>query len=95
VLNCLLSGFIVDDDRADFPDENTGRNSRPCFIPNMRDEIEIDEDELRRRIRDRYGRPSHSDYGEETTDDVDQQALLPSVKDPKLWTVKCAVGCKF
>jgi hypothetical protein len=48
VLNCLLSGFIVADDRADFPDENTGSNSRPRFIPNMRDEIEIDEDELRR-----------------------------------------------
>ncbi|KAF2296612.1 hypothetical protein GH714_000568 [Hevea brasiliensis] len=34
---------------------------------------------------------SHTEYDEETTD-VEQQALLPSVRDPKLWMVKCAIG---
>ncbi|KAH9326896.1 hypothetical protein KI387_007074, partial [Taxus chinensis] len=33
----------------------------------------------------------HVEYDEETTD-VEQQALLPSVKDPKLWMVRCAIG---
>ncbi|TVU28725.1 hypothetical protein EJB05_20255 [Eragrostis curvula] len=84
-------GFIVDD-RAEFPDENMGRASRPHFIPNMGDEIEIDEEELAQKIRDRYGRSSHCEYGDELTDDVEQQALLPSVKDPKLWMVKCVIG---
>ncbi|GJM86996.1 hypothetical protein PR202_ga02906 [Eleusine coracana subsp. coracana] len=82
-------GFIVDDDRV--PDENMDRSSRPQFISNLRDELDIDHDEFARQIRDRYKRPSHSDYGEEAPD-VEQQALLPSVKDPKLWMVKCAIG---
>jgi len=47
---------------------------------------------LRRlRERSRSGTASHSDYDEEVTE-VEQQALLPSVKDPKLWMVQCAVG---
>ena len=30
-------------------------------------------------------------YDEAETTEVEQQALLPSVKDPKLWMVKCNV----
>ncbi|KAF2570791.1 hypothetical protein F2Q70_00002956 [Brassica cretica] len=33
----------------------------------------------------------HEEYDEEATD-VEQQSLLPSVRDPKLWMVKCAIG---
>ncbi|KAG8077062.1 hypothetical protein GUJ93_ZPchr0006g43010 [Zizania palustris] len=56
----------------------------------MRDEEE-DIDEIERQVRERYARSSHIEYGEETAE-VEQQALLPSVKDPKLWMVKCAVA---
>ncbi|KAG8077061.1 hypothetical protein GUJ93_ZPchr0006g45722 [Zizania palustris] len=56
----------------------------------MRDEEE-DIDEIERQVRERYARSSHIEYGEETAE-VEQQALLPSVKDPKLWMVKCAIG---
>ncbi|RYR06398.1 hypothetical protein Ahy_B06g086131 isoform A [Arachis hypogaea] len=39
---------------------------------------------------ERYARRVES-FDEEATD-VDQQALLPSVRDPKLWMVKCMIG---
>lgn len=55
-----------------------------------REDDQEDVEALERRIQLRYARSSHTEYDEETTD-VDQQALLPSVRDPKLWMVKCAV----
>lgn len=55
-----------------------------------REDDQEDVDDLERRIQARYARSAHTEYDEETTD-VDQQALLPSVRDPKLWMVKCAV----
>ncbi|CAH8377739.1 unnamed protein product [Eruca vesicaria subsp. sativa] len=49
-------------------------------------------------MQEKYSKPraqydDDDDYegGEELTA-VDQQALLPSVRDPKLWMVKCAIG---
>jgi transcription elongation factor SPT5 len=45
---------------------------------------------MARNIQERYGMQRMADYDEETTD-VEQQALLPSVRDPRLWMVKCAV----
>nr|CAB3469931.1 unnamed protein product [Digitaria exilis] len=56
----------------------------------MRDDEE-DIDEIERQVRERYARSTHIEYGEEAAE-VEQQALLPSVKDPKLWMVKCAIG---
>ncbi|GAV67733.1 Spt5-NGN domain-containing protein/Spt5_N domain-containing protein, partial [Cephalotus follicularis] len=81
--------FIVDN-VADLPEEDGGRrfNRRPFVRPE--DEQE-DVEALERKILERYTRSSHTDYDEEPTD-VEQQALLPSVRDPKLWMVKCAIG---
>ncbi|KAB1220919.1 hypothetical protein CJ030_MR3G026798 [Morella rubra] len=56
-----------------------------------REDEQEDVEALERRIQARYARSSHTEYDEETTD-VEQQALLPSVRDPKLWMVKCAIG---
>lgn len=56
----------------------------------MQPEDQLDVDELRQQLHERYARSSHIEYGEEATE-VEQQALLPSVKDPKLWMVKCMV----
>lgn len=61
--------------------------SRP--IPPHHQEDHEDLEAFARSIQERYGRRT-TDYDEETTD-VEQQALLPSVRDPKLWMVKCAV----
>ena len=54
------------------------------------EEDQEDVEALEKRIQERYARTLRTEYVEETTD-VDQQALLPSVRDPKLWMVKCAV----
>uniref|UniRef100_A0A453R2K1 KOW domain-containing protein n=1 Tax=Aegilops tauschii subsp. strangulata TaxID=200361 RepID=A0A453R2K1_AEGTS len=69
---------------------DAGRGSRSRHSIPMRDEEE-DIDEIERQVRERYARSTHIEYGEEAAD-VEQQALLPSVKDPKLWMVKCAIG---
>ncbi|PWZ17025.1 putative transcription elongation factor SPT5 1 [Zea mays] len=95
VSNALISAplpFFLDfinDAGADLPDEDVVRGSRRHSIP-MRDEEE-DIDEIERQVRERYARSTHIEYGEEAAE-VEQQALLPSVKDPKLWMVKCAIG---
>lgn len=83
---------FINDAGADIPDEDVVRGSRRHSIP-MRDEEE-DIDEIERQVRERYARSTHIEYGEEAAE-VEQQALLPSVKDPKLWMVKCAVCERF
>jgi len=87
---CLLSGFIDDTDAGvEIRHNDVVRRS----IPHSSSMLEDDEDmqEIVRRLQNRYKEASHFDYDEEVTE-VEQQALLPSVKDPKLWMVKCAVG---
>lgn len=80
--------FIVDGG-ADLPDDDVGRrNHRRPLLP--REDEQEDVEALERRIQARYARSAQPEYEEETTD-VEQQALLPSVRDPKLWMVKCAV----
>ncbi|KAM7255769.1 hypothetical protein ACFE04_011510 [Oxalis oulophora] len=82
--------FIVDGG-ADIPDEDSGRryNRRP--FARAEDEQE-DVDDLERRIQERYARSSHTSEFDEEQTEVEQQSLLPSVRDPKLWMVKCAMG---
>ncbi|KAK1554201.1 hypothetical protein Q3G72_009204 [Acer saccharum] len=81
--------FIVEGG-ADIPDDDDGRRMHRRPLLSREDEQE-DVEALERRIQARYARSSHTEYDEETTD-VEQQALLPSVRDPKLWMVKCAIG---
>ncbi|EOX92502.1 Global transcription factor group A2, putative [Theobroma cacao] len=86
-------GFI-DDDVTELLKENKGRMPRRPFLPTEDDQDDVEE--MARRIEEKYGslsRPEQYDegYGEETTH-VEQQALLPSVRDPKLWLVKCEIG---
>lgn len=80
--------FIVDGG-GDLPDEDDGRRIHHSRFMLQNDEQE-DVEALERRIHARYAQSSPTDYDEEITD-VEQQALLPSVRDPKLWLVKCAV----
>eukprot|EP00252_Welwitschia_mirabilis_P027077 TRINITY_DN9158_c0_g1_i3.p1 TRINITY_DN9158_c0_g1~~TRINITY_DN9158_c0_g1_i3.p1 ORF type:complete len:1022 (-),score=279.00 TRINITY_DN9158_c0_g1_i3:488-3553(-) len=82
--------FIIDEGN-ELPEEEDTRMHRRPFLP--RDEQdEQDVDDLERMLQQRYSTHSdHIEYDEETTE-VEQQALLPSVKDPKLWMVKCAIG---
>ncbi|KAI4307181.1 hypothetical protein L6164_030396 [Bauhinia variegata] len=82
--------FIVDPG-SELPEEDVGgrmRNARR-MMPHEQEDHE-DLEAMARSIQERYGR-RFADYDEEATD-VEQQALLPSVRDPKLWMVKCAIG---
>ncbi|KAK9287823.1 hypothetical protein L1049_016265 [Liquidambar formosana] len=73
-----------------YPGLDDGRRiHRRPLLP--REDDQEDVEALERSIQARYARSSHTEYDEETTE-VEQQALLPSVRDPKLWMVKCAIG---
>jgi transcription elongation factor SPT5 len=88
----LLSDFIDDtQDDDDIRGNDVRRRPMPHPSSMMEDEEALEEYLRRLRERSGCGTTSHSDYVEEVTE-VEQQALLPSVKDPKLWMVKCAVG---
>ncbi|RYR47918.1 hypothetical protein Ahy_A07g033903 isoform C [Arachis hypogaea] len=80
-----VSNFFVDNGN-DIPEDNVGRSRlhRPLH------EQDEDFEALERHIQERYARRVES-FDEEATD-VEQQALLPSVRDPKLWMVKCMIG---
>ncbi|XP_059630266.1 putative transcription elongation factor SPT5 homolog 1 [Cornus florida] len=88
--------FIVDGG-AELEDEGDSRRMqhRPVLLPRDNEEEEEDVEALERSIHARYyARSSHIvEYDdEETMGIVEQQALLPSIRDPKLWMVKCAIG---
>lgn len=85
----FISGFIDDTDTGvEIRHNDVGRRSIPHSCSNEDDDYM---QEILRRIENRCKEASDFDYDEEVTE-VEQQALLPSVKDPKLWMVKCAVG---
>lgn len=55
------------------------------------------EDEIEEYLRKKYADESvaarhFGDGGEEMSDEITQQTLLPGVKDPNLWMVKCRMG---
>lgn len=88
IVRLLYTDFIVDVG-AEIPDEDgVRREYRRRLLP--QEDQEEDLEELTRSIQQRYARSAHVDYDEDATD-VEQQSLLPSVRDPKLWMVKCAV----
>merc|ERR1719187_1686241 len=58
---------------------------------------EVDEQELEEYYRNRYNEDTvaiqrFGEGGEEMSDEITQQTLLPEVKDPNLWMVKCRIG---
>ncbi len=61
------------------------------------DDDQMDEDEINEYYRKRYNEDSaglarFGEGGEEMSDEITQQTLLPGVKDPNLWMVKCLPG---
>ncbi|KAF3653304.1 putative transcription elongation factor SPT5 -like protein 1 [Capsicum annuum] len=89
-LQKIKTDYFIVDSGADIPDEDGARREyRHRLLPH--EDQEEDLEELTRSIKQRYARSAHVEYDEEATD-VEQQALLPSVRDPKLWMVKCAIG---
>ncbi|MBA0566649.1 hypothetical protein Golob_011447, partial [Gossypium lobatum] len=75
---------------ADLPDEDVGRRMH-CHPLLLREDQQEDVEALEISIQASCARSTNTEYDEETTD-VEQQALLPSVRDPKLRMVKCVIG---
>ncbi|XP_057449281.1 putative transcription elongation factor SPT5 homolog 1 isoform X2 [Lotus japonicus] len=82
--------FIVDGGPDLQEEEHVGRVRNTRMLPPHHEDHE-DLEAMAQRIHERYGKQRMPEYDEETTD-VEQQALLPSVRDPKLWMVKCLIG---
>ncbi|XP_009781398.1 putative transcription elongation factor SPT5 homolog 1 [Nicotiana sylvestris] len=81
---------VVDSDSNE--NEDFAFRKRQVIHPQIGEEDEEEDiDEFERRIEERYGRKSRYKDEEDETEVV-QQALLPTIKDSKLWMVKCAVG---
>merc|ERR1719410_1487444 len=62
-----------------------------------KDEEMVDEREIEEYYRQRYNEDTAAiarfgEGGEEMSDEITQQTLLPEVKDPNLWMVKCRIG---
>ena len=86
----LLADFILDEPADLREEEDRGR--RPHHRSMLaEDEGQENIEDLEKLIQQRYGRQDYDEYDEAETTEVEQQALLPSVKDPKLWMVKCNV----
>ncbi|AEC08936.1 Transcription elongation factor Spt5 [Arabidopsis thaliana] len=82
--------FIVSGE-ADLPNEDS--DHRRQYYQRGFHPHEEDVDELEKRTLERLStKYAKDDYELDDVNDVDQQALLPSVRDPKLWLVKCAIG---
>lgn len=81
--------FIVNE-RVDLHDEEDARrmHHRPLL---SREDDQEDVEALERIIQERFAR-NRTEYDDDDATEVEQQALLPSVRDPKLWMVKCAIG---
>ncbi|KAI3838794.1 hypothetical protein MKW92_037114 [Papaver armeniacum] len=90
--------FIVPNDEImpeddDDGDKRMGHGHQPRHgrqLPFLSDDEE-DIEEIARRVHQRY-QNYEEEFDETDINDVEQQSRLPSVKDSKLWTVKCAVG---
>ncbi|KHJ40729.1 Supt5 repeat protein [Trichuris suis] len=53
----------------------------------------MSEEQINQYFKDKYSRSTRFVEGEdEVYDDITQQGLLPTTKDPNLWTVKCRLG---
>nr|GFB08042.1 putative transcription elongation factor SPT5 homolog 1 [Tanacetum cinerariifolium] len=94
----MLHGFIVDerDEQEDVEDARRIHH-RPCLI--TREDEQEDVKALEREIQKRFARNQSEydddDYEDDHQTEVEQQALLPSVHDLKLWMVKCALCLEF
>ncbi|XP_074270768.1 putative transcription elongation factor SPT5 homolog 2 [Silene latifolia] len=98
-------GFFVDDgeeeeEEGEIPEDYEEREVRhrpprpPVVRRTYEDDEEVDVETMEKMVNERYSRAAaecEADFDDETTA-VEQQSLLPSVYDPKLWMVKCLPG---
>ncbi|CAK9291026.1 unnamed protein product [Gordionus sp. m RMFG-2023] len=81
-------------DRRSISGESTARDAegarRLAHMLNQK------EDEIEEYYKRKYAEASHDDrYGEgdeQLSEDITHQGLLPGIKDPNLWMIKCRIG---
>ncbi|KAL3520615.1 hypothetical protein ACH5RR_018764 [Cinchona calisaya] len=81
---------FIEDGGVDILDKDDGRQTHYHPLLNFEDHEEEDFEALERRFQERYSKRDE-ECDEEPTE-VEQQALLPSIRDPKLWRVICVNG---
>lgn len=90
------------DDQGEVPDEadlaEVRRAMREAEIQARKDD-ELNPEDLQKYLRERFGRERAAAYAAggddvEAAGAVAQQALMPTVRDPKLWVVRCAEGAE-
>jgi len=69
-----------------------GKRGKGGFKMDEVDEAEIEEYYRNRYNEDEGAKQRFGEGGEEMSDEITQQTLLPEVKDPNLWMVKCRIG---
>ncbi|KAI3926533.1 hypothetical protein MKX01_011429 [Papaver californicum] len=83
--------FIVSNDEILQDDDDVTKMGRHGHQQPWLSDDEEDIEEIERRVQQRY-QSYDEEFDEADINDVEQQSRLPSVKDSKLWTVKCAIG---
>merc|ERR1719233_75759 len=98
--------FIIDEAEVDTDDEEDEEGQTAADIEARLRERDRkfgmqmgceDEQEIEAYYRNRYNEDNAAiarfgEGGEEMSDEITQQTLLPEVKDPNLWMVKCRIG---
>ncbi|GJQ12843.1 hypothetical protein GpartN1_g4634.t1 [Galdieria partita] len=93
--------LIDDEETEEVEDTMASVQQRKALLDRMRSE---NPEELRRFVRERYGEVDEEEEEEEEEESqgpqkeyikdrgIEQQGLLPTVQDPKLFLVKCRIG---
>lgn len=89
-----VEDLIEEDEAADANDIAEIRQAMRDADRKIAEEQEINPEELEKYIRDRFGNRRYTTEREEEgeADEVRQQTLVPTMKDPKLWVIRCADG---
>ncbi|KAJ0262063.1 putative transcription elongation factor SPT5 2 [Hirschfeldia incana] len=87
-------GFIAHGEADLGADEDVGRHRHFHEPASFRSRVGAEEylDFMQEKYSNPRAEYEDDDYEDGEPTHVDQQALLPSVRDPKLWMVKCAIG---
>nr|XP_027087859.1 putative transcription elongation factor SPT5 homolog 1 [Coffea arabica] len=81
---------FIENGSADILDKDDAIQTHRSFLVDSEDDEEEDIEALEKRVQERYGKRD-LELDEEPTE-VEQQALLPTIRDPKLWRVTCVNG---
>ncbi len=89
---------LIDDKDVEIPDEPNAGAQHAAYRRLNREREEKSAEEIARQVEERYKRMEEGAYGYDDgaalaqTGAVGQQAMQPTVNDPKLWLIQCRPG---